>query len=154
MEKLSKQLVGIAGEYYVAAELSRRNFLAAITLRNTDGADILVSSLSGEKLFSIQVKCSQNKRVWPLNQKVENEIAENKYFVFVELPFDKKKNPSYFIVKAKLLAEHVKNGHTRWLTVKGKKGQDHNDSPMRQFHYAHRNELTVYDNWDEFLETI
>jgi Holliday junction resolvase-like predicted endonuclease len=60
--KLSKQLSGIAGEYYVAAELSRRGYLAAITLRNSEGIDILVSNIDGNKLFSIQVKTTQNKK--------------------------------------------------------------------------------------------
>jgi hypothetical protein len=40
--KLSKTLVGIAGEYFVAGELSRRGLIAAVTLRNTRGIDILV----------------------------------------------------------------------------------------------------------------
>lgn len=74
--KLNKQLCGIAGEYYVAAELSRRGYLAAITLRNSDGVDILVSNIDGDKLFSIQVKSTQNKRKWILSQKVENEFSE------------------------------------------------------------------------------
>jgi hypothetical protein len=38
--KLLKQLCGVAGEYYVAAKLSRRGYLAAITLRNSEGVDI------------------------------------------------------------------------------------------------------------------
>ena len=67
--KLSKQLSGIAGEYYVAAELSRRGYLAAITLRNSDGVDILASNESGEKTFSVQVKTTQNKRKWILGKK-------------------------------------------------------------------------------------
>ena len=41
MEKLSAGLSGIAGEYYVAAELSRKGFMASIMLRNNDTVDIL-----------------------------------------------------------------------------------------------------------------
>lgn len=58
-EKLSKILSGIAGEYFVAAELSRRGFIAAVTLRNTRGADILVSRTDSEKSATIQVKTIQ-----------------------------------------------------------------------------------------------
>ena len=61
---LSKQLSGVSGEYYVAAELSRRGYLAAITLRNSENIDILVSNIQGDKLFSIQAKTTQNKRKW------------------------------------------------------------------------------------------
>ena len=34
---LDRILVGVSGEYFVAAELSRRGFVASITLRNTRG---------------------------------------------------------------------------------------------------------------------
>ena len=35
--KVSSILVGVAGEYFAAAELSRRGYIASITLRNTKG---------------------------------------------------------------------------------------------------------------------
>lgn len=38
-QKLSSVLSGVAGEYYVAAELSKRGYIASITLRNTKGVD-------------------------------------------------------------------------------------------------------------------
>jgi hypothetical protein len=38
--KPSPQLTGVAGEYFVAAELSRRGFIASITMRNSTGIDI------------------------------------------------------------------------------------------------------------------
>mgnify|MGYP003393054714 CR=1 FL=1 len=40
----NKVLTGVTGEYFVAAELSRRGYLASITLRNTKGVDILCSN--------------------------------------------------------------------------------------------------------------
>ena len=39
-KKVSSILIGVAGEYFVAAELSRRGYVASITLRNTKGIDI------------------------------------------------------------------------------------------------------------------
>jgi hypothetical protein len=39
--KINSQLAGVSGEYFVAAELSRRGFIASITMRNTRGIDIL-----------------------------------------------------------------------------------------------------------------
>ena len=70
---LSKSITGIAGEYYVAAELSRRGFMASITLRNNDSVDILACEPQGFKTFAIQVKTIQNKsKRWPLNKKAEN----------------------------------------------------------------------------------
>ena len=113
--KLNRQLSGIAGEYYVAAELSRRGYLAAITLRNSDGADILVSNLDESKLFSIQVKTTQNKLKWILSQKVENETSENKFFVFTNIPSNIDEKPIFKIVKAIDLAEYIRLSHKNWL---------------------------------------
>lgn len=46
---LETTLVGFAGEYFVAAELSLRGYLASITLRNSRGIDIIASSSDASK---------------------------------------------------------------------------------------------------------
>lgn len=151
--KLSRQLSGIAGEYYVAAELSRRGYLAAITLRNSDGVDILVSNIEGDKLFSIQVKTTQNKLKWILSKKVEVEYSEKKYYVFVSIPADINMSPQYTIIHSKVLANHIFKGHRSWLSEPGKNGKDRNDSNVRQFdpRYFEPSELL---NWDNLINKI
>jgi len=146
--KLSKQLSGIAGEYYVAAELSRRGYLAAITLRNSEGIDILVSNIEGNKLFSIQAKTTQNKRKWILTKKIENEESKNKFFVFVNIPEDINQAPEYYIINSKKLSEKIYNGHRNWLSSLGKNGQKRNDSDVRQFDPKHydKEDLLCWDN--------
>ncbi|MGB2998104.1 MAG: hypothetical protein WBC59_05650, partial [Phycisphaerae bacterium] len=47
-------LVGVSGEYFVAAELSRRGYIASITLRNTRGIDILAANADASRSVSIQ----------------------------------------------------------------------------------------------------
>ncbi|MBL0330088.1 MAG: aspartate ammonia-lyase [Bacteroidetes bacterium] len=132
-EKLSKGLTGIAGEYFVAAELSRRGFMASITLRNNDSIDIHASKLSNDKIFAIQVKSNQSgKAVWVLSEKSEIHHKENFFYVFVALRGENER-PHYFIVPSKKVAEYVKEGHSNWLAKPGKKGQAHNDSSMRKF---------------------
>lgn len=151
--KLNKQLCGIAGEYYVAAELSRRGYLAAITLRNSDGVDILVSNIDGDKLFSIQVKSTQNKRKWILSQKVENEFSEKKYYVFVNIPSDINLMPEFIIVHSKVLANNIFNGHRGWLSKPGKNGKTRNDSKVRQFDPRYFQPFELL-NWDELIAKI
>ena len=70
-EKLSNGITGIAGEYFVAAELSMRGFMASITLRNNDSIDIHASKLEdNNNMFAIQVKTTQhNKQKNPKNPK-------------------------------------------------------------------------------------
>ena len=151
--KISKQLCGIAGEYYAAAEISRRGFLAAITLRNSDGVDILVSNIEGDKLFSIQVKTTQSKLKWILNKKVENDKSENKYFAFVNITGDVKKLPDYYIVKSTIVADRIYNGHKNWLNEPGKNGKKRNDSDVRQFDPKYYSKEELLD-WDSLIEII
>jgi len=49
VEKLSNILGGVSGEYFVAAELSRRGYIASITLRN-----------KGELMFFVLIPKPQN----------------------------------------------------------------------------------------------
>lgn len=151
--KISKQLCGVAGEYFAAAEISRRGYLAAITLRNSDGVDILVSNIEGDKLFSIQVKTTQNKKKWILNKKVENEKYENKYFAFVNMPENLNMQPEYFIIKSNILAENIFKGHRSWLKGTGINGKIRNDSDVRQFdpQYYERKDLL---DWNSLIEII
>jgi hypothetical protein len=132
-EKLSSGLTGIAGEYFVAAELSRRGFMASITLRNNDSIDIHASKLSEDKIFAIQVKTNQSgSRSWILNKKSELHKKENFFYIFVSLKTEVQR-PEYFIVPSKILADFVKHSHAIWLATPGKKGQAHKDSTMRKF---------------------
>src|ERR1700730_1910834 len=95
MKILSVIQTGVAGEYFVAAELSRRGFVASLTLRNTRGIDVLASNADATKSVGIQVKTSQvalkeDRRYsdahWMLNVKAETAIGTNLFYVFVVLP--------------------------------------------------------------------
>lgn len=151
--KFSKQLTGVAGEYYVAAKLSRRGYLAAITLRNSDGTDILVSDLYGTNHISIQVKTTRNKFKWLLSSKVENVKSINLYYIFVSIPSDIEKQPIYYIINSINLANRIYSGHKRWLTELGKYGQARNDSNARQFDPNHF-ESDELLNWEELILKI
>jgi len=132
-DKLSKGITGIAGEYFVAGELSRRGYMASITLRNNDSIDIHASNLKENKIFAIQVKTSQySGRKWPVGKKAERLHSNNMFYIFVA--FKKiDERPEYFIVPSKDVAIQVKDGHKKWLETPGKKGQAHKDTSMRQF---------------------
>jgi hypothetical protein len=53
-----KSLIGAAGVFHVAAELSLRNMIALPTIRNTAGYDLIATSLDGTSHANIQVKTS------------------------------------------------------------------------------------------------
>ena len=133
MEKIPSILSGVSGEYFVAAELSRRGYIASLTLKNTKGIDVLVSNAEATKFIGIQVKTNQSARkAWLLNEKNEKYYADNLFYVFVNL-----KNidsfPDFYIVPSKTVAHHLKSSFRKWLDTPGKKGQPHKDNPMRMF---------------------
>jgi len=57
--KIPSLLAGVSGEYFVAAELSRRGHIASISLRNTRGIDVLATNQAATRSITIQVKTNQ-----------------------------------------------------------------------------------------------
>lgn len=123
--------IGVSGEYFVAAELARRGFSATLTMKNTKFYDVLVIDNNG-KQYALQVKTlkGSNKK-WPLNVKNENIKDNNVFYVFVCL--NGLENPDYYIVPSKVVAKQIHRNHIEWLKAKGKNGQVHNDSKLRNF---------------------
>lgn len=132
MTKLSSVQTGIAGEYFVAAELSRRGYVASITLRNTRGIDVLASNTDATKSVGIQVKtCQGSKPDWMMNRKAEADLAQNLFYVFVCLPAAGE--PTFYVVPRSDVAKYVRDSHQKWLGTPGRKGQLHRDTDMRRF---------------------
>lgn len=130
---LSSGLSGVAGEYFVAAELSRLGLVASITLRNAKGIDILCSNEDASKQLGIQVKTNKrSNREWVLNSKAEDYFADNLFYVFVNLN-DNQKHPDYFVVPSSIVAQQIKESHATWLNTPGRGGKAHNDNTMRKF---------------------
>src|SRR4051794_309287 len=51
--------IGLAGEFYVLAQLAQRGFVASFTLANTKAVDILVFNETLDHLFKLEVKTTQ-----------------------------------------------------------------------------------------------
>jgi hypothetical protein len=133
LDKISGILAGVSGEYFVAAELSRRGYIATLTLKNTKGIDILVSNSAAKKLLGVQVKTNQGSRkAWVLNSKAEEYQENNLFYILVNLG-GSGGIPEFHIVPSKIVAMEIKNSHQQWLDNPGKKGQKHNDNSMRLF---------------------
>ena len=142
MEKIPTVLVGVAGEYFVAAELSRRGYVASISLRNTRGLDILATNQDATRSITIQVKTSQVAlKDWMLSEKSEDFISDNHFYVFVGLG-GVEERPGFHVVPSRVVAERISIGHKAWLKTLRRDGRKHVDTPMRRFS----------DLKDEFLE--
>ncbi len=126
-------LAGVAGEYFVAAELSRRGYVASITLRNTRGIDIVVTSSDASRTVTIQCKTSSTERKqWILTKKSEDFVSATHYYVFVSLRGELER-PVYHIVPSKVVADAISSGHSEWLKNTSKSGKPHKDSAIRNF---------------------
>ena len=130
--KLSTALSGIAGEYLVAAELSRRGYVASLTLRNTRGIDVLAANGDSTNSVSIQVKTNQtDHREWMLTKNSEDERADNFFYVFVRL--NGLGSPSFHVAPSREVARYVRDSHQEWLSTPGKGGKPHKDNAIRKF---------------------
>jgi hypothetical protein len=130
--KLASALSGVAGEFFVAAELSRRGYIATLTQRNAKGIDILVSNADGSKLASLQVKTNQKSQTyWLLNDKAELLTSPQLFYVMVNL-VGSSGHPEYHIVPSNIVAKEITDSHREWLRTPGKKGQARKDNTMRQ----------------------
>jgi len=135
---------GNSGEYFVAGELERRGFTCAVPMSNTKDFDILAINRTNFNQYAIQVKTTSFKQKnWALNKKNEDLIGDNIIYVFVSL--NELDDPEYHIVPSKIVADEIKNSHQEWLNTPGKKGQAHNDNPMRRFS---DNEDKYLNRWD------
>ena len=135
---------GNAGEYFVAGELERHGFTAAIPMSNVKDFDILAINRNTYKQYAIQVKTTSYKtKSWTLSVKNENIEGDNIIYFFVSL--NELNVPEYHIVPSRIVAKDLREGHAKWLATPGRQGQKHNDNPIRKFSDT---EDIYLNNWD------
>jgi hypothetical protein len=116
----------------VAAELSRRGYVASLTLGNTPGIDILASDARAEKTVGIQVKTNQGSGTsWMLSKKDEEPRGHNLFYVFVNL--NRLDRPEFYVVPRETVARQIRENHKRWLRTPGRGGRPHRDTTIRRF---------------------
>ena len=150
MEKMidKNSSIGIAGEFFVAAELTRRGYVASLTSKNTKAIDILASNKDGSKSVAIQVKTSNNLKMnkWMMTENSEKILSDNLFYVLVNM--NEGQMPSYFIMPSVFVANKIKNAYNDWLNTPGKNGQYHNTTTMRTFIFSSDEEMLQYkDAW-------
>ena len=132
--------IGNSGEYFVAAELERRGFTAAVPMSNTKDFDILAINRETQRQIAIQVKTNRGKgKQWILNKKSEELQGDNIYYVLISL--NELEYPEYYIVESKLVAKSVAEGYKLWIQNDGKNGK-RQETTMRKFTFN----SSKYDN--------
>ena len=129
----SYNITGVSGEYFVAAELSRRGWVAVLTLKNTPNIDLIATTPNGERTINIQVKTRsvRNRQGWILNKSIESRVpGDNFYVAFVDLK-GPDSMPDYYLIPKNLFADWIAKGHRDWLAATGRNGRAHVDNPIR-----------------------
>lgn len=111
-----RQTSGIAGVYYVAAELSKLGYIALITTRNTKAAGIIAMNDKTGMTVAIEVKTcgiSTSDSFWLLSARDLEKRPDNFVYVFVKLHKDGAHDfyivPAQFVMK-NLEKQKVKTG--------------------------------------------
>lgn len=144
-------ITGVAGEYFVGAELSRRGWIAVLTLKNTPNIDVMATTTDGQRTLNIQVKTRSigNRQGWIMNKGIETIMhGNNFYIVFVDLVgIDSK--PDYYIIPKNIFAKWTFERHTVWKTTPGRNGRVRVDNPIRTFDRGQFDVFEKYhNNWD------
>lgn len=151
--KLPTGLVGAAGEYFVAAELSQRGWLATVTIKNAKATDVLAQRLEPPppRILSVQTKTtSPGNENFTLSARDESvAIHEDQWFVFVGLSRPGLR-PNFWIVPHDVVAARIYSSHRHWLGTPSPTGKDRNDTPRRAIHRGH---LDGYQEAWELLDS-
>ena len=121
--------IGNAGEYFVAAELERREFTVGVPMSNVKDYDLLCINKNG-KQFALQVKTtSYGENKWILSSKNEKMSDPNVFYIFVHL--HQLDNPTYYIVPSEVVADTITRENKEWLNTPSKTGKTHKDNNIR-----------------------
>ena len=124
--KVENQLTGISGEFFVAAELAKRNFQVSLTLGNAKGIDLYATNQLTDKIFEIEVKTLRKKpNCFTLNTK---RLKLNKIFMFVYLN-EQGTSPDFYIVTGEELLSDTKSFYGASL---GTSRETVNHGPLRK----------------------
>ena len=113
-------LTGAAGEYHVAAELSRRDWLATVTIKNSPATDVLARRHDRRNIIAIQTKTASPGNHFRLTR--EDEIPGERdceWYVLVSLRglLDR---PSFYVLPRHVVAALTYLEHREWLANKGR----------------------------------
>ncbi|MGB7158248.1 MAG: hypothetical protein WBD40_09300 [Tepidisphaeraceae bacterium] len=105
------QLKGMAGLYLVAAELSRRGFIASPTSRSAQGADLLVTDRDCNHARAVQVKTNASTfGFWLMGEKNLHMKSRSLVYAFVNL---RKGRTEFFVVPSDVVAAGIKVSHRK-----------------------------------------
>jgi hypothetical protein len=148
-------LIGNAGEYYVMAELLKRNVVAALAPRNAPWFDILATHRGRTARIRVKTK-SEDSSVWQWVAKKDrtilsfpDEAVGADVTVLVYLAMDTR-NLAFFVIPSRVINDWLMRDFEDYISVHGPKGPRNPESRKRNLHYKqYEVTLSEYrDRWD------
>ncbi len=101
-KRADRQVSGLAGEFFVAAELLKRDVQTSVTFGNAKAIDLLAHNADTGQSFTVQVKTLRTSNYFTVDRE---KVVPNHVYVFVLL--NKPNQPvRYFVVRGSELKEH------------------------------------------------
>lgn len=108
---------GIAGEFFVAGELSKRGWIATLTAKNTPDVDVLASRPTGDVHARIQVKTRSPAYAYAhrVGRKLKL-VGERDFLVLVDLG-NEDETPEYWVIPTLVAVDLITNEQIRTKDV-------------------------------------
>lgn len=101
------QVTGLAGEFFVAAELLKRGIQTSVTFGNAKSIDLLAHNPDTGESFTVQVKALRKKNYFPLKP---SAVFDKHIYVFVLLNRPGEQVQYFVVPGAVLVNEQVRFG--------------------------------------------
>ena len=126
---------GNAGEYFVAGQLLRLGWHAALTARGSRAYDVLAQRDDLAVALRVKTKTAA-ARAFQWSCKKTGEIfldlrSRGDFTVLVDLPKAIVVGPTFYVVPTTVINDWLTESHRQWLATPGAKGQAHVDNPRR-----------------------
>jgi hypothetical protein len=144
-DKSDKSATGMAGEFFVMAQLYLRGFNAVLSYGNAKNLDVFVKTDS--ELYILEVKTTTEDTMhvsghkwfgynfeWSMNEKHETISDKRVIYCFVLLQSDKAKMPRFFLVRSEEVAKYIRDEQEYCKTFHADKPE--NDGKRRNFRIA------------------
>jgi hypothetical protein len=105
------QISGLAGEFFVAAELLKREIQTSVTFGNAKSIDLFARNPRTGRTFCVQVKSLRAKNFYPISP---DRVDRSNIYVFVLLN-KPGQSVQYFVVSGDVLIDDAKK-FGKWYT--------------------------------------
>ncbi len=132
MAKLPNHLIGAAGEYHVAAQLSMRRWLATVTIKNAPGTDVLARHLDTGRLIAVQCKTTNARGTLLLSKGDERPDATDSEWYVLVIMAGVDERPTFYVVPRNHMSALLWVNHRRWVAGTKASGEPRKDTTMRE----------------------